>query len=527
MSINSTINEISKIDPNKFQTITIDKNHCIQVSDLADGSALYARGHRTNVDHLASHILTVISDETLGNDTRFEALALIKIFSSLIKNQHVETSATTGHSLQALNQRKIELKTTLAKDVQPLTPETLHNVAPPVQSKEWAAPDNTEGMTTKEKVTQNFYLKTCEGYRKVRADFKAIEAATRTPAPDSSRAEQFTYDRHDNGMVHRDVFEAYRLSETQAFLVHATSLSRVNPMIDTLQSGPSSQPNMCASLLGALTHFFGSTYPDRAALILAIDPRQIVLTSSHDIYSPTAKKGKAIYDFYNTHERVLLLAHRIDEIYQSSDLAHHYDQFIRIKNAFARTLAELVNLDKLLRSGELSRDEYNEKAVVVCKKLKTLDKICNQYDTDCGFRKESQIEQLKHYYRLNDETNHSPDEFKRVFRYDGSDIMEELREYDRVAPPAMFPHPLQQPQTLLANTPPKQHNEINVKLNARGTRPAELKGLVLTRQVLNHYTNGKKRVHGHASEAFSGLIQRAKESNMPIYILESKAQAKL
>ena len=64
-------------------------------------------------------------------------------------------------------------------------------------------------------------------------------------------------------------------------------------------------------------------------------------------------------------------------------------------------------------------------------------------------------------------------------------------------------------------------NEINVSLDTAGTRPTEVKGLLLTRNAIMNQ-GGRKTVG-----KFTKLIQFAKTNHLPIYILDSLPRAKL
>lgn len=511
MNYDKTLLELSKIDPNKYQDVHLISGS-FQVSEPWHGKILYALGYRTSLDELSKHLLDSMTDakSKLSKDEKFTALQMIKVFSRILKNNSTEE---TQNYLRELKDIKFKLKQSLIQDnTTPLTAERL----------EETLPLDTEKITHKDMIIRNFYLKQSEAYKKTQEGFKKLENETRNLSPSSLNAENFKYiDNKGN----EQTFQAYRLDPSQKFIVHATDLYNALPFTKNINDQNFENPNLATSLVNSNTRFFGSGISGQIALILAIDPRQIILTSGYDIKSPTAREGELMQEFYHIHEKLLLASERINQIHHLSGIEDIYQKYYTVRSELDKLREQQLNLhnveDAIIQIRVL---EERRKDI-----LKEFEPIVNACKIEGMHHAEIQLCQLINYYQMNPEKNQSPEEFMKIFHYSGSGIVEEMVKYQKLLiglsnkfsalKGGIYLQKMQEPEGLLTTTRKglltSGYNEINVRLDASGTRPTEVKGLLLTRENLESLSS-------FYTQTFSQLIQYSKEKNLPIYILDIK-----
>ena len=539
MSINSIALALSKIDPGKYQSITVDDQQHIQVVELWHGNVLYALGYRTEISELSKCLMgrvTAFSENTsLTRDQKLDALEVTRLFSKILKDNNFTRPSGNKKCLEKLKEVKAALKASLTREMPPLTAETLETSFNHLSSK----------MTNRDKIVQNFYLKQNERSKKVIQDYKTIEMQTRNLNPSPANEETIVYYEQDlnsgEPFLLKRTFQAYRLDPSQKFMLHATNPSRVIPMAEQFKKNSSAQPHLCVSLIDSRVGFYGFQYPDRAALILAVDPRQIVLTSPIDIYSPTFDDGEEMNEFYHRQAKLLTITGRINQIHKSSGIEDAYQRYRTQAKAIEEKVYETRGWEKWNCDEESQAHNEKEKyyqdeilkLISVESQDRTVQALKDSIRDRLDFEKNhtvTQLLQLIKYYELNPEKNNSREEFMKLFQYSGSGVVEELQKYAltllQIRYSSKYLNPIESPEELLAHTRTakfhrRPYNEINVSLDTAGTRPTEVKGLLLTRAAIMRQ-GGRKDVG-----KFTKLIQFAMTNNLPIYILDSLPKAKL
>lgn len=576
--------ELLKINHNTYQNIRVDKEkNRIEISEPWNGKILYLIGYKTDMKDLSDYLMNTmkatpneIQKNTYSDDKKqVEVLVTIKIFSKIIKENN-----EINVNLNELKKIKSEIKQAIIKKISLLNPEEfktkvfanaeLANATTHPFLKLLPQPNNYAGFETfseEDQALQKIYINQYEHYKKVKEAYKQIEQETNSLQPKDSNAEIFNYHAIDfdtdsnTPFIYEGTFKAYRLEKDQKFLIHSTDFSNAIPLIRILQAHDFPSQTMCTSLIDSQSSFFHADRANRIALILAVDANQIVMTSLTDISTPTDPKVAS--KFYNQYKKLQLLTERIHHIHQSSgqiSIAQKYKTLTKLKNeAFWRRDA-LREAQKKISSFGASTDEEWEfadeadkmfvKEIIKSNRLidsyfKEREKVVKDYEEldirqfgdydplDCMFKWEPMIElaQLIKYYEENPEKNQSTEEFMKIFNHtsSGIGIVEELKKYKKLVQNLRLQSLLLSPDVLLTHGDTFQHNEVNLKLDTFGTRGPEVRGVLVTRHMLETYANTSKSLATANDDlAYLGrIIQFAKTNNLPIFILEAESKQRV
>lgn len=499
----------------------------------------------------------------MTKEENLQALISVKLLKRILKEKSVQHSHDEQKSLQEIEQISAVFKNTLDQQSVPTQSDEIIQEAEHLVGK--------EKMSIRDHIAQKTRFD--EGTIQVLKAYKEIEVATKNMQLEPGKAETFNYYKSEVDLtnegyssISKKTFQAYPLPQSQKFMIHATHLSNIPALAEKFERRQFSASTMCVSLINATTGFFMDKSDEFGALVLAVDPRQIVLTSPTDIASPTpavspnAYKNKLTerrsnaYRFYHTHQSILRLSQRIETIHKASgfvkskvvemrDVGKKIENKLYLIERRLKFMEEEMQGDNKIdprRLQELTQEILEHKALMDQTKLE-LTEIKNQLDRidqkdlfmslDLDYLPLSMRRLIMHYQE-NPEKNDSPEEFQKIFGYPGQDINRELEKYTSfLNRSGLFgvgdvakSQRLEFPEDLLALREQFQkynyfkHTEINVKIDSAHARARSVEGIILRRKTIEAYS--RKDPLDSQTQQFFWMIQYAQENDIPILIQE-------
>lgn len=550
--------ELFKLDAGKYQKISInEQTEEIQISEPFLGRIFYLQGYRTNTDDLSNYLMNKISENQANLEEKqfsyekrqkrneiFKTIQLtinlVNSFFSITSDQLPQIQETFSKYSERIKQLK-EMETKLEMEAEKEEAEGLdviHVNMSGSDTKIYVSMSKARSDIKMDPAILDICAKECRAYSEAKNAYELIESQTRNLHFSASQQVFSLYNPETHG---EEVMEVHPLHPTQKFFVHATTVDNAIPLITVFKEKQFPHSTICMSLIDSEHKFFSAMARD-IAIVVAVDPNAITLTSSYDIHSPV--QPREAYRFYTIQQKLLLLTSRINEIHQRSGLSNKTNEMRLIMNQLDIISEEINNIHIIQRenkqkisqyfNGDMSFDEFielsktnafseeqsrlldsvvsirarmqilREKESVLEQEFKKIKKKYSERNySEIGpsergkfslLENESyyQIIQLIDHYNHHPKENHSPEEFLKIFNYHGVGIVDELNKYKRILlglkenyPSIRFKR-FMHPEELLSMTRPNEHNEFNIKLDTQGIRPMDVKGIVVTRKYLDH-----------------------------------------